>query len=130
MMRVVSLAACFGAAASSSARAGECPDYASIAHPSVSPDSGFDMKNLEGAWYILAVSEPTIPPPCRQCGTLDVNVYTTTSSCKVLWNRANVSVRVGGHLGDATEPGNCVENFALFNKTFEDILMPNYFFNY
>merc|ERR1739848_605878 len=44
--------------------------------------------------------------------------------------RYNITIPLGGHLGGKGEEGNCKENFALFNRTIEGILMPNMFFNY
>jgi len=95
------------------------------------------MKQLEGTWYVLATSEPTIPSFCRQCSVVDFTIYDsdyrykTTSSCVMPGGkRTNVTMPLGGHLGGAGESGNCKENFALFNSTVEGSLMPNMFFNY
>lgn len=112
-----------------------CPDYASIAHPSVLPANGFSMKKLEGVWHILATTEPTVPGFCRQCGINNFTIYDgdyryqSTMTCAGGGNRLNVTVPIGGHLGATDEPGNGMENFVAFNHTVGG-LMPNMFFNY
>ena len=113
-----------------------CPEYQSIADPSVSPANGFSMSKLDGLWHVLATTEPTMPESCRQCGVLNFTVYEggayryqTTATCLELGQRLNVTLSVGGNIGGPTDPGNCVENAVAFNHTLLG-LMPNMFFNF
>jgi len=124
------------AATFASASASVCPQYSDISQPSVSAESGFAMKKLEGVWNILATSEPTIPSPCRQCGVINFTVYGadyryhTTTNCPTLTGgRMNVTMELGGHIGGLGEEGNCAETFVAFNGTV-GALMPNMFFNH
>ena len=48
---------------------GGCPAYDAICSRSVG--SEFSMKSLEGEWFIMATTEPTVPKFCGECGWLN-----------------------------------------------------------
>ena len=109
----------------------DCPDYRDIQQPSVR-QGAFHPAELDGAWYLVATTEPTLPPFCK-CGVnvFQVHVesmtynYVNTDRCVL-----NVSVPIKGVLSnDTSTPGLLHENFGPWNSTHGLPLLPNMVFH-
>jgi hypothetical protein len=110
-----------------------CPDYETLRDASM---EDFTMQDLSGSWYIVATTEPTIPPFCRPCSHADFHVfdsayrYTIIAQCDVGGVGVNFSIPLGGRIGPAGAEGKCEENWAPFNHTWAPSLVPNMWFNF
>lgn len=108
-----------------------CPEYSEIRQPSVSSKM-FNISSFGGTWYMVATTEPTMPPFCT-CIHNDVQIhelegwyaYTSHATCE---GKIPISVPVKGELSkDPGSPGLLHENFGLFNHTMSS-LDPNMIF--
>ncbi|CAE7252802.1 hypothetical protein AK812_SmicGene49055 [Symbiodinium microadriaticum] len=108
-----------------------CPEYSEIRQPSVSSKM-FNISSFGGTWYMVATTEPTMPPFCT-CIHNDVQIhelegwyaYTSHATCE---GKIPISVPVKGELSkDPSSPGLLHENFGLFNHTMSS-LDPNMIF--
>ena len=113
----------------------KCPTYANIREASVGAEV-FDVQELEGAWFMIATTEPTQPSFCI-CGINNYTIhkrvppaiggwyfYTNTASCL----NHTVTVPIKGSLSqNASTPGLLHENLDVLNHTVggED---PNFIF--
>lgn len=123
------------AAKATTTRMEGCPLYKSIS----AVKSNFSMSLLNGRWYVIATTEPTIPSFAKSCGILNFMVYGggayrywSTSEAVIGTTRRNFTVGpIGGQIGPKLkEQGDCMENLAPFNHTISGTLVPNMFFNY
>ena len=109
-----------------------CPAYADLQQPSVR-QGAFTASELDGLWYQLATTEPTMPPLCK-CGVNNIHVhpesgqydYRNTDTCVTL----NVSVPIKGNLSsNPATPGLLHENWAPWNSSSHFKLLPNMVFD-
>jgi len=121
------------AAAGTLAEKYTCPDYEDIRQPSVDPFY-FDMKHMNGKFYLLATTEPTIPSYC-DCIREDWTVYEesykydSSSSCEALHTDMNFTFHCKGNFKkDSDSPGSLMENAAMWNRTMLPEV-PNMIFN-
>ena len=109
-----------------------CPKYADIQQPTVARGA-FDPAELEGVWYQLATTEPTMPAICK-CGVNVIHMHTESGTYDYhnidrCAGALNVSVPIKGNLsGDAATPGLLAENWAPWNTTHFKLL-PNMVFD-
>lgn len=95
-----------------------CPKWEDIAQPGVKPGGDFSLINMTGDWYVLATSEPTLPPFCA-CAKETWSVTEYQPVMKYQWDFATkclglkFNIRMTGESRDLTQPGDLMENAAI-----------------